>query len=297
MSTKTGYRVAVVVAMMLVLLAGNAKVAYAAPHVMRDVHQLTAPGYDVRGAVQQVSGLEEYGRAAGAQYFDVKSDLGRMTGVGYFIVAAQPETAPNGPHFQIVKPAGIGVVRTIEVAVNPVTHTQLVAVGLATTGEPAQPPNGQIAQSPATQGAISAIGGQATASASGCWNGGYLKTYWYDPVGITVNYVKDIVNWCWNGTYVTSYSGSDSRYWLSDTGWYEVYGGLTKYFSGSFTWGEVYTNDRFVNPNFAHLCNETDTYYRPNGYIFYGDGTSTGDYNTWVTGSCYFMLHYAIDIL
>src|SRR5690242_3539346 len=211
MSTKTGYRVAVVVAMMLVLLAGNAKVAYAAPHVMRDVHQLTAPGYDVRGAVQQVSGLEEYGRAAGAQYFDVKSDLGRMTGVGYFIVAAQPETAPNGPHFQIVKPAGIGVVRTIEVAVNPVTHTQLMAVGLATTGEPAQPPNGQIAQSPATQGAISAIGGQATASASGCWNGGYLKTYWYDPVGITVNYVKDIVNWCWNGTYVTSYSGSDSR--------------------------------------------------------------------------------------
>src|SRR5579859_2364801 len=69
---------------------------------------------------------------------------------------------------------------------------------------------------------------------------------------------------------------SESTYsddYYRPSGWYEVYGGLTKYVCGCFTWGETYTNDRFVNPNFAHACDETDTYYRPNGYIFYGDGT------------------------
>jgi hypothetical protein len=254
------------------------------------------PPYQVHGQVKQISSQEAYPDATGAYFFNVTQQIQQLTSVSYFVVTGQPSDGQDLFHLQVSKSAVPQIVRVIEIASNPDAHTQLIAVGIATTVPSDQPTNGNAASSATTQGKRSTQTGQAKLTGDPCVNG-YLRTYWYDPLGIEVNEVKDSVNWCYTGTVVSSFSGHDNRWWLTETGWYEVYGGHNQSLCGCFTWGEYWTNDRMVNPNFAHTCDETDVYYRPNGYIFYGDGTSQADLSTWVSGSCYFLLHYAIDII
>lgn len=289
MTLRSGIRVAIALILLPLMALGSAGIVYAAPYVTPTATTTSDAGYQVRGPVQPIADQQAYRDIPGASFFDVAGDLQRMTNVSYFVVIGQPATGPAQSNIQIVKPAGTTVVHAVEVAINSTAQTQLFAVGeLMATPSALNGPR---------QSATAVQGNQVAPALSGCWNGGYLQTSWYDPINIQVNYVRDTVNWCGNGTYLTSWSSSYKTGYYSPSGWYEVYGGTTKYVCSCLTWGETYTNDRFVNPNFAHACNETDTYYRPNGYIFYGDGTSTGDYNTWATGTCASLLHWAIDIL
>ena len=149
--------------------------------------------------------------------------------------------------------------------------TQLVAVGISSTLPPSHV-GGKSAGS---------NGGAALASSGTVTK--HFYTFWVDPVGAAVNEVKDNATVTSNGTYISSFSGSDNRWWLTESGWYEVYGHLSTYLSGSFTYGQVSTCDRFVNPNFAG-CGETDTYYQPNSLVVHGDLSANGSVNTWVTG-------------
>jgi hypothetical protein len=125
---------------------------------------------------------------------------------------------------------------------------------------------------------------------------GYFETNWIDPVGILVNTVKDNVSWTYDTSTgkVTSYSGSDFRTWFSGNGWAEVSHYISSYYNSGHTVATVYTNDAFATSSWFPLpaCGTTVTYYYANNAYAYGNGNIGGGVNTWVTGTCGFLLHY-----
>ncbi len=236
----------------------------------------SAPGFRVTGNVT-ATGPQNFA-GPGVQTFDVSTTLATMTGIRYYVVQGVMATDGACHHTFFVETTQ-GVVAAVEVAVDSVARRQLVAVGQV-PGFPsingAQETAASAAHAPdlgTAAGASPTISSTTTSS-----TGGGAITVWEDIVGLSVNSVGDHIDWSYDGTYVTSFSGRDSRTWLSETGWQEVSHSIGSYYNGSHTVATVYTNDHFA----TSLCH-TDTYYYANNVYGFGDGHVGGGVNTWYT--------------
>ncbi len=116
-----------------------------------------------------------------------------------------------------------------------------------------------------------------------------FKTTWYDPVGITVNYVYDTVNWDYDGNTVSPNFISDGRWPNSATGWYEAAHTLYPYYDSTMVQGSTY--DHMENDIFCAL-QTTNVWYQNNNVNGYADGSSDGGVVSWDDGGCSTWLHY-----
>lgn len=212
------------------------------------------------------------------------------SGIQYFVVTGQLVGTRYSYPLQFTANPGqkIGL---LEISSDPLAHTQVIAVGAPTN----QLLNPAMPQGASLQGQTQ---GKTTRVAPSISNGSashHYTTTWYDPVGITVNWVKDTINYGYNGNIVTSFYGSDNRWWLSNDGWFEAshYIGSGYIGSASNPDGEaaVYTGDTMQNNIFC-AGNSTYVYYSNNAVIARGNGSAFGSINTWDGGGCSSLLHY-----
>lgn len=167
-----------------------------------------------------------------------------------------------------------------EIALNPTTCQQLVEQG--TLNISLQHETGYLAS---TQGEKVVVSNnkdvlvQAAGSAQAIYT-----TTWYEPLGAKVNYVSDIMKWWYDGTKVTGYSGSDGRWWLSLTGWYEASHNFQSYPDGT-TGAVSSTYDNMRNNIFCAL-QTTNVWYDRNNVEGYGDGSARGWGTSWADGGC-----------
>lgn len=168
-----------------------------------------------------------------------------------------------------------------ELAVDPTTCQQLVEQGTLSKPESYQT-DGRLQEIVFANKTAKAKTGDPTAQAT-------FTTTWYDPVGITVNYVADTVNWNYDGNTVSPNFWSDARWPNSATGWYEVAHALYPY-SGS-TMVQASTYDHMENDVFCAF-QTTNVWYQNNNVYGFASGSSTGGVSTWDDGGCSSWLHY-----
>lgn len=105
-----------------------------------------------------------------------------------------------------------------------------------------------------------------------------------------MNLVKNIIHWTWNGSSVVgTFTCSDYRWWLSDTGWYPFYHDLncgtgSNGQANSATWQD-YENDVFCGGN------TTYSFYDRNHAWGWGDGRLNGSTDAVSVEGCSNLLH------
>ncbi len=114
-----------------------------------------------------------------------------------------------------------------------------------------------------------------------------FTTEWWDPVGIRVNYVFDLIDFNYDGTNTYLSSVGYDHWWYLTTHWYDV-----RYSTGSYagsSYVDAYSYDHMENDWFGGVT--TNVYYSPNEIYGLPDGTVSGDQsNTWDDGPIWFML-------
>ncbi|HEU5376212.1 MAG TPA: hypothetical protein VFV38_12275 [Ktedonobacteraceae bacterium] len=215
------------------------------------------------------------------------SDLLNASGVQYFVITGELV----GTHyaypleFTANKGQSLGIV---EISSDPIAHTQVIAVGM---------PTAKLLNPSMQQGKSQSQSQQKTASIVPFTSSGSksFTTTWYDPVNLNVNWVKDTINFSYNGSIVTSFSGSDSRWWLSESGWFEAGHSIDSGYIGAGSnpqiQAAVYTFDHMQNNTFC-AGQTTNVYYSNNAVIANGNGSTSGTINTWDDGGCSSWLHY-----
>jgi len=201
-------------------------------------------------------------------------------GVQYFVLHGVQEKQGYRYRFLLHanKEKKVGVV---EVSATTETHTQLLAVGTPTAKllTPPRSKKGALKQS------------FSTAHLRHAAQSGNFMTTWWDPIDIAVNWVQDTISFNYNGSVVTSYSGSDNRWWLSETGWFEASHRIGDSYGPGKSSATVWTESHMQNNTFC-LGQTTNVYYQDNAVYGYGDGTISGETNTWDDGGCADWLHY-----
>lgn len=172
-----------------------------------------------------------------------------------------------------------------EIGVNPDTCQQLVDIGtLNKSPESINISKGNTKFFQSTNAVQSGIYGPTQTT---------MYTRWIDPVGITVNYVKDTINWNWDWNYVYPNWANDYHWWYLTTHWYDV---TWNYLFRAYT--EGYPVQDIVAETYDHMENDwfmgttTNVYYQPNFVEAYPGGASVGTVHTWDDGLIYWMLHY-----
>ena len=128
------------------------------------------------------------------------------------------------------------------------------------------------------------------AAATGTHSAGYLKSYYHDPLHLTVNEVKNTVDWWWNGTcvYGTVYLGGYYN-WLGLTGWslesqnWQYDAECLQAYSSSYA--------HYENPIFC-AGQTTHTYYDRNTVWGLFDRWLYGQWNAYKSGGCNWLLHF-----
>lgn len=220
----------------------------------------------------------------------------------YYILSADPTTGAYMVGLEAIARVPVALV---EVADDPATNEQLIAVGRPSAdGQSwyeAQLAVGDATSSTSAAGGV-AIAGQIDSSASiiGATAAayvathGFFSTFWMDPFGITVNSVIDEAHWSYNGSTVANLTGNDSRQWLSGNGWAEISHSIGAYYNGAHTVGTVWTNDNFRTSSWFPVpwCGTSNTYYQANNAYGFADGHIGGGVNTWATSGCLPFLSY-----
>ena len=113
---------------------------------------------------------------------------------------------------------------------------------------------------------------------------GYLKTWWIDPVGITVNSVQDSTTWKWRGTghCVTGISGGYVLTWFRPSGWRL----LSNSWNNSYNCTETTSASTVLydNPVFCAFVTAYASYH-PNMVNGRQNGDLVGTWNDRVYGS------------
>lgn len=262
------------------LVLANASSAHAASISKRS---FTVGGGSISGLLTPI-GKPSKGQAVTAGLLD-------PSGIQYFVVTGQLVGSHDAYPLQFTANRGqkIGVV---EISSDPVVHTQVIAVG-APTDRLLNPHTQQGSLQGQTQHETArVVPSRVVPFSSG---GRSFTTTWYDPIGITVNWVKDTINFSYNGTDVTSFSGYDNRWWLSNDGWYEashyIGSGYTGAGADSHIQAAVYTGDTMQNNIFC-VGQSTYVYYSNNAVLANGNGSTFGSISTWDGGGCSGLLHY-----
>src|SRR5437899_6623357 len=194
---------------MLLTLADTSS-AYAASFAKRS---FAVSGGTISGRLTPVETPSQL-KTASTRSFTPANDLLEAANIRYFAVTGELVGAHYTYPLQFTANKGqkLGVV---ELSSDPVAHIQVIAVGIPTarlTNPPTRQGTSQGQSQPKTAGVV-----PFTSSGSRSFT-----TTWYDPVNLNVNWVKDTINFSYNGTIVTTFNGTDSRWWLSESGWFEA---------------------------------------------------------------------------
>ncbi len=268
------------------LLVGLAAVAVAAVAVIPA--QAAGLPFRINGALSPIDGPQSF-VGSGVRRFTAAQTPLNFTFVRYYVLSGRNQAGATVYSFDLEATDGV-IVAATELAVDPETGRQLIAVGTPTAAS--------VSALTASSAGASALDSVAAASpavlATLSATHGFFSTFWTDPVGITVNDVIDEAHWSYDGSHVSSLTGNDSRQWLTGNGWSEVSHSIGAYYNGAHTVGTVYTNDHFRTSSWFPFptCGTTDVYYSANNVYAYADGHVGGGVNTWQTGACGFLLSY-----
>lgn len=212
----------------------------------------------VHGIVRRVSTVSAY-QSAHTHWFNIAKSSLKIVHPTYVITQGT---------YQVTIPKG-GTISAIELAANPVAHTNLIEIG-----SPQRLPipqrsssRGHFVQSTTKGGTTTATNGQTDPSTSG-----WFQTGWNNWAGCTQSWVQDNISFSYDGTYVTSYSGSDKRWWNS--GWSEVAHAIGSYYNSTSTAATVWTYDKISSSNGYYML------YNDNNVVGHGNGSLSGYVNT-----------------
>lgn len=180
---------------------------------------------------------------------------------------------------KLVRGPGEAIVGARPTAYNPITCRMATRVGHIAA--PMAPPQG---------GTEAASGSRSAAAAASGGSEGCFTTTWKDPIHLDVNWVRSCIYWSWdNYNHINSCSGSDNRWWLSNTGWHEDNHSIAVYTDWS-SYCETQTYDNFSNGSFwLPGCNShttTGTVYNPNWVEGRPGPSESGNSSTYVWGGC-----------
>jgi hypothetical protein len=125
---------------------------------------------------------------------------------------------------------------------------------------------------------------------------GFLKTWWIDPINITVNSVQNSTTWRWSGTghCVTGILGGQILTWFSPSGWVL----LSDSWQNTFNCTETTSASTVLYKN-GIFCAFFSTYarYAPNKVNGLQNGTLVGTWNDSVFGSvCVNLLRFRMQL-
>jgi phage major head subunit gpT-like protein len=113
---------------------------------------------------------------------------------------------------------------------------------------------------------------------------GFLKTWWIDPINITVNSVENSTTWRWSGTghCVTGILGGQILTWFTGSGWVLV----SDSWQNTFNCSETTSASTVLYKN-GIFCAFFSTFarYAPNKVNGLQNGTLVGTWNDTVFGS------------
>lgn len=242
------------------------------------------------GDISEISSPQDY-RSAGVQFVDNSMTPLQLTNTRYYVIKGRADSTGEYRYpFKVQADRGIQV-GGIELAVNPVEHTQLMAIGIPTAAS--------SAAFDQRFGSGSGIDSQSLQSSQSSGVTPYLTTstaplhlIWKDPANIWVAEVMTDLRWSWDGSGVSNCAWQDHwEHWYGPTGWGKnsgpSYSGPDYYFSGySYIWCKVNTTVSFINWAF---CNPIlPTYINVYQNIAYGnkDGTRSALVDTTTSGDC-----------
>lgn len=250
--------------------------------------------YIVRGTITLIASPQAYAATPGAQFFDVSQVPLHLAQPAYYVVTATVIKGIYQYQYELVAERG-SVVGSIELAINPNTHTQLIEVGVPTADslaavDAARPSGGSSDTQPIVAQTRPQHASLVSANLS---TSGYYRTVWMDSRIQEVNEVKDSISFTYDGTYVNSYSGSDYRWW--GPVWSEDSHSIGSFYNSNHTTATVWTHDHFGN---SASCwpSYNEIYYSNNSVIGYGSGAVGGKVSTSAYGACAWELSYWTEV-
>jgi hypothetical protein len=125
---------------------------------------------------------------------------------------------------------------------------------------------------------------------------GFLKTWWIDPINITVNSVQNSTTWRWSGTgrCVTGILGGQNLTWFTPSGWFLLSDSWNNTFNCTQTTSA--STVAYDNPVFCALISTFAT-YNPNRANGLQNGVLLGSWNDIVFGSvCVNLLRFRMQL-
>jgi hypothetical protein len=233
-----------------------------------------------------------------ATFFTDTHTLPYLSNIAYYVASGNFQLQPKQGTY----------IAGVELASNPTTHTQLLALGTPTSAywtQKAQD-DAKDSTSGSSQSGSSQSSGQSSSMPRSAlavpykpyWMGShYMQTNWYDPFGIHLLEVQDTLLWNFNGSIVLPGWSHSSNWWYdSDTFWGLDYLDAEDYYILGQTEVYAWTYANFSNDWFCTLVNlgnqgPTYVYYHTNTITGAADGSWTGSVYTFADGGCYDWLY------
>jgi len=182
--------------------------------------------------------------------------------------------------------------RADEIGYSPSTCQSQIAYtsGASAAPEAAQPSNADTAGSGSVASTDTDTAPPPATSAAVRHSAGYMKSWYRDPVHLTVNSVQNSTNWHWNGGCVVApVSGAHTYTWFSGSGWSLQ----------ANNWQNNYSCAQSTSSSYAHFHNgifcltiDTDTYYNRNNVHGKANGVLTGNVKARKSGGCTGLLSF-----
>jgi hypothetical protein len=183
------------------------------------------------------------------------------------------------------------ILRMDEIAYSASTCQERVALTSGASAAPEAPDNSQAAVA-ASGSVTSALAGSTPPPgvAGVRHSAGYLRSWYTDPAGITVNSVRDDTNWHWNGRCVVApVFGSFLYTWYNASGWS----------LHENNWQNTYSCSQSVSASYAHFYNgvfcifdHTDVWYNRNTVNGESNGRLVGHVRHRKSGGCNGLLSF-----
>jgi hypothetical protein len=137
---------------------------------------------------------------------------------------------------------------------------------------------------PVRIGAAAPLSQQPGVAQATVQSAGFLKTWWTDPINITINSVQDSTTWTWSGTgnCVNGILGGNSLTWFTPSGWFVASNSWQNTFNCTQTTSA--STVKFQNNIFC-VGISTFANYLPNQVNGQQNGTLVGTWNDTISGN------------
>ncbi|MFI6496642.1 hypothetical protein [Nonomuraea typhae] len=126
---------------------------------------------------------------------------------------------------------------------------------------------------------------------------GYFRTWWTDPIGLTVNSTRNNVSWDWNNVNCVSPGWGSANYeWLSGTGWAQLGENFQNLYGCTDQRSESYAH--YANQAFCGIAIPAAHVYYPRNYVRgWWNGEMSGYTDSYADSGCSFLLtrHHQLE--